>query len=235
MIKKTDDWLIDFNGISFRLGLFYIKRLGNCIHCTTFIFTFLGCFFFLYAVRIIQIIFKDLNPQVGRLQKKRVSWVWHKTASDSEATVLEIWGVSRIPSLQLLSCPLTPGVLLPFRVQSMGQINEFKNDSCSIGLCATTSLEEASLWIQNWQCWTLEQKHSLGTNRVRTEKKTLTNWKVKGIEKDNIFCQKPLCHQHQWVRKVTHHIKMIYKVHLLLLSSACHPNWASFSFGLELS
>ena len=37
------DWLIDFNGMSARLGLFYAERLENCFHCT-FIFTFLCSF-----------------------------------------------------------------------------------------------------------------------------------------------------------------------------------------------
>ena len=36
--------LINFNGISFCLGLFYAKRLGNCFHCT-FMFTFLSSYF----------------------------------------------------------------------------------------------------------------------------------------------------------------------------------------------
>ena len=30
--------MINFNGMLFRLGLFYAEKLGNCIHCT-FIFT----------------------------------------------------------------------------------------------------------------------------------------------------------------------------------------------------
>ena len=32
-------YLVDFNGISTHLGLFYSLKLGNCVHCT-FIFTF---------------------------------------------------------------------------------------------------------------------------------------------------------------------------------------------------
>ena len=38
------DWLIDFNGMSSRLGLFYDKRLGNWTHCT-FIYRFFVLFF----------------------------------------------------------------------------------------------------------------------------------------------------------------------------------------------
>ena len=44
--------------------------------------------------------------------------------SDGEAPVLEIWGMSSIPSLPLLSGPLWPGVVAPDRVLSMGQIEQ---------------------------------------------------------------------------------------------------------------
>ena len=37
-------WLIDFNGISTRQGLFYAKRLGNGVHFT-FMLHFWHCFF----------------------------------------------------------------------------------------------------------------------------------------------------------------------------------------------
>ena len=32
-------WLVDFNGISILLGLFYTQKIGRYIHCT-FMFTF---------------------------------------------------------------------------------------------------------------------------------------------------------------------------------------------------
>ena len=42
---KGFDWVIDFNGMSTRLGLFYAKKFGNRVHCTL-VFAFLcGCFF----------------------------------------------------------------------------------------------------------------------------------------------------------------------------------------------
>ena len=48
-----------------------------------------------------------------------VSWVWHKTASNGEALVLEPWGYRVIFSLVLLPGPLWPGMLVPVRVPSM--------------------------------------------------------------------------------------------------------------------
>ena len=38
-IRVNYDWLIDFNGMSTHLGLFYASRLENCIHYT-FIVTY---------------------------------------------------------------------------------------------------------------------------------------------------------------------------------------------------
>ena len=43
---RADIWkdgLIDFNGMSTRLGLFYAQKIGNRVHCT-FMLTFLCCF-----------------------------------------------------------------------------------------------------------------------------------------------------------------------------------------------
>ena len=37
--KNNNKLMIDFNGMSTSLELFYVKRLGNCVHCT-FIFAF---------------------------------------------------------------------------------------------------------------------------------------------------------------------------------------------------
>ena len=39
IISQPFNWLINFNVMSTRLGLFYAQKLGNCVHCT-FIFTF---------------------------------------------------------------------------------------------------------------------------------------------------------------------------------------------------
>ena len=44
--------------------------------------------------------------------------------SDGEAWVLEIWGMWSTPSLPL---PLWPGVVVPVRVSSMGQIEIFNH------------------------------------------------------------------------------------------------------------
>ena len=45
-----------------------------------------------------------------------MSWVWHETASNAEAPVLEIWWVWSTSSLW-------PGVFVPVRVPFMGQID----------------------------------------------------------------------------------------------------------------
>ena len=42
--QNLADWLIDFNGISTRQGLFQAKMLENRVHCT-FIYTFFGLLF----------------------------------------------------------------------------------------------------------------------------------------------------------------------------------------------
>ena len=39
--------------------------------------------------------------------------------------MLELWGIRSTPSLPLLSGPLWPGVVMPDRVPSMGQIELF--------------------------------------------------------------------------------------------------------------
>ena len=46
----------------------------------------------------------------------RVSWEWHKTASDDEAPVLEHCGMWNTLALPLLPGPLWPGVVEPVRV-----------------------------------------------------------------------------------------------------------------------
>ena len=39
LLKDQDFWLLDFNGMSTCLQLFYAQKLGNCVHCM-YIFTF---------------------------------------------------------------------------------------------------------------------------------------------------------------------------------------------------
>ena len=51
--------------------------------------------------------------------------------SEDEATILKIWGILRTPSLPLLPCSLCPGMIAPYRVLSMGQIEQ-TNDWCKI-------------------------------------------------------------------------------------------------------
>ena len=48
-----------------------------------------------------------------------VSWVWHYTALDGEAPILEIWGVWSTFLLPLLLGPLWLGVVVPVKVQFM--------------------------------------------------------------------------------------------------------------------
>ena len=58
--------------------------------------------------------------------------------SDGEAQVmLQLWGMQSAPSMPLLPVPLWHGVIVPDRVLSMGQIEQFdhlnslqKNDLC---------------------------------------------------------------------------------------------------------
>ena len=52
-----------------------------------------------------------------------VPWIWHLTTSGYEAPVVEF--VESTPSLTLLSGPLWPGVVVPVRVPSKGQIELF--------------------------------------------------------------------------------------------------------------
>ena len=47
--------------------------------------------------------------------------------SDSEASVLDLWGMWSVPSLPLLSGLLCPGVVVPVRVSYRGQIELFNN------------------------------------------------------------------------------------------------------------
>ena len=58
--------------------------------------------------------------------QEEVSWIWHSTASDGEATVLKVWGVWSTPSFLLLPDPHCPGVVVHVRVWSMGQIDLWK-------------------------------------------------------------------------------------------------------------
>ena len=52
--------------------------------------------------------------------------------SRCEAPVLKFWGVWSILSLPIGSGSLWPGVIVSFRVPSMGKINRFKNHSYTI-------------------------------------------------------------------------------------------------------
>ena len=56
------------------------------------------------------------------------------TASDDKVPFLELWRMWNISWLPLLPVPLWAGVLVPFRVPSMGQIDLLHNYSYSIGL-----------------------------------------------------------------------------------------------------
>ena len=49
------------------------------------------------------------------------------SASDVETLDVECWGMLSTTSLPLLPGPLRPGVIVPLRVQSMGQIKLFKH------------------------------------------------------------------------------------------------------------
>ena len=51
-----------------------------------------------------------------------VSWIWHETASNGEAPVLELWVIWSTPSLPLLPGPLWPEVVISVRIPCMGQI-----------------------------------------------------------------------------------------------------------------
>ena len=53
--------------------------------------------------------------------------MWLLTASDSEASFLELWGMWGTHSLQLLPVPLWPKVIELVRVPSVGQIELFNN------------------------------------------------------------------------------------------------------------
>ena len=75
-------------------------------------------------------IFYKLDP--GKLHKYMDSTaLQHKTASDTEDPVRKLWGVLGTPSLQLFPGPLWPGVIVPVRVRSMRQI---ENYYCLIGI-----------------------------------------------------------------------------------------------------
>ena len=74
--------------------------------------------------------------------KKEVHQVWHITASDGKAPVLEILGLWSTPSLPLLPGSLWPVVAVPVKVTSMVQIDHFQAYLYSIELC-TKKVEKA--------------------------------------------------------------------------------------------
>ena len=53
--------------------------------------------------------------------------------SDGEVSVLKIWSIASLP---LLPGPLWPRVVVPLRIPSMSQIDQFKDYLYSKGLCA---------------------------------------------------------------------------------------------------
>ena len=61
-----------------------------------------------------------------------MSSVWHKTASEGEAPILETLEIWSTSLLLLLPGPLWPGVVVPVKVSSMDQTDDFKNYSYPI-------------------------------------------------------------------------------------------------------
>ena len=70
-------------------------------------------------------IWKKFVTNVGdhHLPQKWVSWVWHWTASNCGAQILELWEVLSISKLQLLLGPLCPGVVVYVQVPLLNQVD----------------------------------------------------------------------------------------------------------------
>ena len=64
--------------------------------------------------------------------------------SDGKALVMELWGIWSTLSLPLLLGPLWPGVVVPVRVLSMGQIELFNN---LLYLKPLKCMQTNKLWI----------------------------------------------------------------------------------------
>ena len=55
----------------------------------------------------------------------QLSKIWHQTASDSEASVLQLWEILNRPSLLLFPDPLCPRVVIPLQVPFMDHADLF--------------------------------------------------------------------------------------------------------------
>ena len=117
--KGIYDWLIDFNGMSTRLGLFYTKMLRNCVHCTV-IFTFWGLF-----LRVI--FFSQLNrsfcPIVGSLTGITTPNQIGPGSKDNERV---LYGSTE---LQNIHDTLLKGLTLLQRIQSAYSKLQWRSDS----------------------------------------------------------------------------------------------------------
>ena len=81
-------------------------------------------------------------------------WWWCISCRGAQPVLVQdIWGVGNNLSLPLLLDPLKPEVAVPALVESMGQIDHFKNGSVSIGLCAKKSLNKQLYKKGNKNIW----------------------------------------------------------------------------------
>ena len=67
---------------------------------------------------------------------------YYTKPSDGKAPVLELWGMGSTPSLPLLPGPLWPGVVVPYRVLSMGHIELFNH----LTVCKQMTDIELNFW-----------------------------------------------------------------------------------------
>ena len=100
---------------------------------------------------------------------KEVSRIWHWTASDSEAAVLEIWGMYGTCSLPLFYLPLWPRMVVPVRVPSMGQIDLCKDYPNSKWPCTKKALKNNCTKIYIGTCDEHDSqtcRHKIALNRL---------------------------------------------------------------------
>ena len=84
----------------------------------------------IYSPRRLGSVYLDRSFSLIPIRLKKtpngISWLRHWRASDSETLVLEVWGIWSTCSLILLPGPLWSGVVAPFSVLSIGQIDLLK-------------------------------------------------------------------------------------------------------------
>ena len=91
---KTDNWslwVIDFDGISTHLGLFYAKKLENCVHCS-------------YISTMKQIyLSKRWDPNRYYHSGSEWNWEWWQWRDTPYSTILQNWSLTIRCSLVSIS------------------------------------------------------------------------------------------------------------------------------------